>query len=160
MAVVAIASSAVGSLVVATPASAYPTATVSIEGHGYGPGDGMGQWGALGYALAGTGYQAILDHFYGGPSPVGLSAAQDATTVRVAMTENNGNSVIVTSGTGFSVPGTSIVLGPGQAVLMTPVAGGWNLAIGTGCGGPWNAVVSGVANPIAVPGHRPCPRGP
>ena len=144
----------------ATPASAYPTATVSIEGHGYGPGDGMGQWGALGYALDGAGYQPILDHFYGGTSLAGLSAVQDATTVRVAMTENNGNTVIVTSGTAFSVPGTSIDLGPGQAVLMTPVGRSWNLAIGTGCGGPWSGVASGVANPTAVPDTDPAPGDP
>jgi SpoIID/LytB domain protein len=160
VAAVTIAASAVGSVALATPASAYPSATVSIEGHGYGPGDGMGQWGALGYALAGTGYQSILDYFYGGTALAGLSAGQDATNVRVALTENNGNSVIVTSGSGFSVPGTSIALGPGQAVLMTPVGGAWNLAIGTGCAGPWSQVATGVANPTAVPNTDPAPGDP
>ena len=160
MAAVAIACSAVGSVAIATPASAYPSATVSIEGHGYGPGGGMGQWGALGYALGGTGYQSILDHFYGGTSLVGLSAGQDATTIRVAMTENNGNSVIVTSGAGFSIPGTNIAPGPGGAVLMTPVGGAWDLASGPTCGGPWTPATSGVTDPIAVPNTDPAPGDP
>ena len=44
----------------------------------------MGQWGALGYALAGTGYQSIVGHYYGGTSLAGLTAGQEATQVRVA----------------------------------------------------------------------------
>src|SRR4030088_142765 len=40
---------------------------VLLTGHGWGHGRGMGQWGALGYALDhGWDYQQILDHFYGG----------------------------------------------------------------------------------------------
>jgi hypothetical protein len=99
-----LAGSAVGVAALATPASAYPASTVSLEGHGWGPGSGMGQWGALGYALGGAGYQAILDHFYGGTAPAGLSAAQEATQVRVALTENDGNTVIVTSGSVSTAP--------------------------------------------------------
>ena len=84
-----------------------PPATVSFVGHGYGHGHGMGQWGALGYALAGTGYQSIVGHYYGGTSLSGLLPGQEATSVRVAMTENNGNTVIVTSGSPFSVAGVT-----------------------------------------------------
>ena len=76
---------------------------MAFEGHGYGHGHGMGQWGALGDALAGTGYQSILDGFYGGTSLASLTPAQDATLVRVVLTENNGNSVIVTSASAFTV---------------------------------------------------------
>ncbi|HUD16902.1 MAG TPA: SpoIID/LytB domain-containing protein, partial [Acidimicrobiales bacterium] len=155
-----IACSAVGSVAIATPASAYPSATVSIEGHGYGPGDGMGQWGALGYALGGTGYQSILDQFYGGTPLAGLSPGQEATNVRVALTENNGNSVIVTSGSGFSIASTAIAPGPGGAVLMTPVGGAWDLATGPGCGGPWTGVGTPVADPTAVPNTDPAPGDP
>ena len=49
-----------------SPASAYPSSSVTIEGHGYGHGHGMGQWGALGYALAQTPYPSILGTYYGG----------------------------------------------------------------------------------------------
>jgi len=44
--------------------------SATLHGHGWGPGIGMGQWGALGYAIgtdAGEGnwtYQQILDHYY------------------------------------------------------------------------------------------------
>ena len=90
---------------------------MTLEGHGYGHGHGMGQWGALGYALAGTGYQSIVDHYYGGTALAGLSAAQEATQVRVALTENDGNTVIVTSGSPFTVAGGGLAgrSGPGRA---------------------------------------------
>jgi SpoIID/LytB domain protein len=146
-----LAGSAVGVAALATPASAYPASTVSLEGHGWGPGSGMGQWGALGYALGGAGYQAILDHFYGGTAPAGLSAAQEATQVRVALTENDGNTVIVTSGSPFRVNGTSIAVAAGQAVLMSPAGGSWDVAVGPGCGGPWTTEATGVSDPTAVP---------
>ena len=89
----------------ASPASAYPSSSVTIQGHGYGHGHGMGQWGALGSALGQTPYQSILGTYYGGTSLATLTAPQQATTVRVDMTENDGNQVIVTSGTPFTVAG-------------------------------------------------------
>ena len=148
---------ALGAIAPASPASAYPAATVTLEGHGWGHGHGMGQWGALGYALAGTGYQSIVDHYYGGTALAGLSAAQQATNVRVALTENDGNTVIVTSGSPFTVSGGPDV-GAGQAVLMSPAAGGlWNVWVGPGCGGPWPAAPtrSNVSDPTATPSVNP-----
>ena len=71
----------------------------------------MGQWGALGYALTGTGYRAIVAHYYSGSSLAGLSPAQEGTQVRVALTENDGNTVIVTSGSAFTVSGLSVAGG-------------------------------------------------
>ncbi len=156
------AATTVGSLVgvgaVSSPASAYPSASVSFEGHGYGHGHGMGQWGALGYALSGTSYHSILDHYYGGTAPAGLSASQQATQVRVAITENDGNTVIVTSGSAFTVSGASLPVDAGQAVLMSPVGNGrWNVSVGPGCAGPWPTAPtrSGVSNPTAVPKVNP-----
>src|SRR5438874_13184085 len=50
-----------------SPANAYPSANVDLAGHGWGHGRGLGQWGALGYALdGGWSYGQILDHYYGG----------------------------------------------------------------------------------------------
>jgi SpoIID/LytB domain protein len=57
--------------------------TVSIEGQGWGHGIGMGQWGALGYAIGqddGEGnwtYQQIVDHYYG---PAQLSTLADVSS--------------------------------------------------------------------------------
>jgi SpoIID/LytB domain protein len=144
--------SATGVLALTNPAVAYPSATVSLVGHGFGHGHGMGQWGALGYALGGTRYQDILDHYYGGTSVTNLTPSQASHQVSVAMTENNDNSVIVTSTSQFTVGST--VVPAGHAVGMSPVGGKWNLFVGGGCGGPWppTPTVTGAVNPVASPG--------
>ncbi len=139
----------------AAPAAAYPSNVVSLTGHGWGHGHGMGQWGALGYALSQVGYQSIVGHYYGGTALTGLSAGQEATTVRVALTENDGNTVIVTSGSPFSVQGTAVNVAAGQAVEMVPIGGGqWSISTGGSCGGPW-AFATTTANPTAVPSVDP-----
>ena len=75
--------------------------------------------------------------------------------MRVALTANDGNTVIVTSGSPFSVAGTSISVSAGQAVLMGPVGGGvWTVAVGPGCGGPWSARAK-LSDPTAQPGSDP-----
>jgi SpoIID/LytB domain protein len=44
-----------------------PPSSVTFQGHGWGHGRGMGQWGAYGYAVDhGKDWRWILDHFYGG----------------------------------------------------------------------------------------------
>ena len=44
---------------------------VVVEGRGWGHGRGMGQYGALGYAVdEGWGRDQILDHYYGGTTPM------------------------------------------------------------------------------------------
>ncbi|MGH9079149.1 MAG: SpoIID/LytB domain-containing protein, partial [Acidimicrobiales bacterium] len=155
-AVATIAASVAGALLPSSPASAYPSATVTLVGHGYGHGHGMGQWGALGYALAGTDYQAVVAHYYGGTSLAGLSAGPESTSVRVAMTENNDNTVIVTSGSPLSVTGVGGATDV-AAVLMSPDgAGAWNIQVGPGCAGPWGPLVAGgVVDPTAVPANDP-----
>ncbi len=147
--VAVVASCALGIAAVPSTASAYPASTVSIQGHGYGHGHGMGQWGALGYALNQANYPDILGTYYGGTSLSALTGPQEATTVRVDMTENDGNLVIVTSATPFTIAGVSF--GAGQVALMTPVSGAWVVWSGPTCAGPWVAQVSGVTDPTATP---------
>ncbi len=155
--VAALSGSALGIVATAPPASAYPSATVTLEGHGYGHGYGMGQWGALGYALNQTSYQSIVSYYYGGTSLSGLSSLQESTQVRVAMTENNGSTTtIVTSGSPFTVAGLSIPAG--QAAEMAEAPNGlWAIYQGPGCSGPWpsSPAVSGASNPVAVPNNSP-----
>jgi SpoIID/LytB domain protein len=152
--------SAAGVFAVAPSASAYPLPTVSLTGHGYGHGHGMGQWGALGYALAGTNYQSIVSHYYGGSALSGLNGSQEATNLRVDLTENDGNTVIVTSGSPFSVAG-AISVPANQAVLMVPIGGGeWNLSTGAGCAGPTWTPRGTYANPTAAPQSNPPPGDP
>jgi SpoIID/LytB domain protein len=143
-----------GVAVEASPASAYPSSSVAIQGHGYGHGSGMGQWGALGYALAETTYPSILGTYYGGTSLAALSGPQAATTVRVAMTENNGNQVIVAAGSAFTVNGTAF--SANQVALMVPVPGGWNLWSGpSGCAGPWQIQQANVPNSLTATADDP-----
>jgi len=62
--------SAVLALVPAAPADA--AVRTVIRGAGFGHGIGMSQYGAYGYALHGSGYEGILEHYYEG---TGLSSA-------------------------------------------------------------------------------------
>src|SRR5215468_6820236 len=48
------------------PASAAAGVTWVVNGHGFGHGVGMSQYGAYGYATHGYGYRAILGHYYTG----------------------------------------------------------------------------------------------
>ncbi len=144
----------VGVGLTAPPAAAYPSSSVAIQGHGYGHGQGMGQWGALGYALAQTPYSSILGTYYGGTSLAALSGPQEAHVVSVAMTENNGNNVIVSSTTGFTAAG--VYFPPGQVALMTQIPGpAWAVWTSSSCAGnpdgTWTNVVASTVNPTATP---------
>jgi SpoIID/LytB domain protein len=56
-------------LTAAVPAAAFSTQyTFTINGHGWGHGVGMSQWGAYGYAKHGWAYKDILKHYYTGIS--------------------------------------------------------------------------------------------
>jgi SpoIID/LytB domain protein len=143
----------------AGPAAAYPTAAVMLEGHGYGHGIGMGQWGSLGYAIGaddGAGnytYQEILDHYYGGTTMETLGSPGAPTSLHggdvvVAMTENDDNDLIATAESGdVNYPG-----GTAAAVLFRLVSpGDYTIFTSAGCAGPsWTQVATGVDNPTAV----------
>ncbi|HTT87577.1 MAG TPA: SpoIID/LytB domain-containing protein, partial [Acidimicrobiales bacterium] len=148
----------------APSAGAYPYADVTLEVHGYGGGEGMGQWGALGYALVGTTYSQILEHYYGtlsagGTTHVGVPAGwSDGTVVSVALTENgNGGNedVIVRSDTAFTAGGVSV---PANGAARFHYDGtswtvGTSQTVGANsCGGPWNTDVPVSGGPVAVPG--------
>ena len=53
--------------VLAVPATANAAVRHVIRGAGWGHGIGMSQYGAYGYAREGTGYRAILAHYYTAP---------------------------------------------------------------------------------------------
>ncbi|HUI05099.1 MAG TPA: SpoIID/LytB domain-containing protein [Acidimicrobiales bacterium] len=151
------------------PAAAYPSSTVSLTGHGFGHGRGMGQWGALGDALAQPPdtYSQILSAFYGsltsgGQTQVGAlpNGWNDGTTpVRVDITANDGDNVIVTSQAAFTVTGVAGTFGPGQSFgavelvleASNPTHGIFDVYGATGCGGPWTLLASSVASPTITP---------
>ncbi len=135
--------------------------TLSLVGHGWGPGVGMGQWGALGYALAGEPYTWILSHYYGGTS---LSTLADyaSTTVKVVISQNDGNAVEVTSSSPFSVAGISF--SAGEVARITLMGNGstasgssdeWLIAKSASCSGSggWQPVgsQSGYPDPVVEP---------
>ncbi|WP_153724213.1 SpoIID/LytB domain-containing protein [Heliorestis convoluta] len=43
-----------------------PGDTFTLQGHGYGHGVGMSQWGAMGMSIKGKTYKEIVEHYYGG----------------------------------------------------------------------------------------------
>jgi stage II sporulation protein D len=92
----------------AAPAGA---AVFVIDGHGWGHGVGMSQWGAEGYALHGWSYRQILAHYYPGTRLVHeppvkvrvlLAVAQGAVTIGskqpYRLTDGRGRSRILPAG--------------------------------------------------------------
>ena len=143
-------------------AEAYPFADLNLVGHGWGHGMGMGQWGALGYALDGSSYQQILSHYYGelaagGNTSIGkLAGSGDSTTVRVAMTEDDGVAPVITSHTAFTVDGVHFAAGQAARLVATSGANtSWNVEIAPGgcSASSWTLTAAkNVLNPTAVPG--------
>jgi SpoIID/LytB domain protein len=107
-------------------------------------------------AAAGGALTAVVPSAAAGAASA-APAAQVATTsdtvdVRVAMTENDGNNLVVYDpGGGVSAPGVA----NSPAVLFeqtTATAGTWRVYHGTGCAGPtWHLVSTGVNEPVASP---------
>jgi stage II sporulation protein D len=72
-------------LLLAAPTAAGAAVRHVVKGAGFGHGIGMSQYGAYGYALEGSNYRGILEHYYGGTT---LSAAPGAP-VRVLLQPND-----------------------------------------------------------------------
>ncbi len=98
-------------------------AGVSISGHGWGHGRGMGQWGSLGYAVdQGWGHERILDHFYGGTRAGTIPDVE----LSVRLTALDGaTSIAVTSGADFVVDARRIT--GGDAAVFTRSGDGWTM---------------------------------
>ncbi|HKN48956.1 MAG TPA: SpoIID/LytB domain-containing protein, partial [Actinomycetota bacterium] len=131
-----------------------PLPTVELAGHGWGHGRGLGQYGALGYALQGWQYPQILDHFYGGSQ----SGPNPAPSMSVRLTGFDGNDTIVVQE---------------QSHLSTPVDGGagryaalrahligpnqFEVDSGPGCQGPWTPLAASTAGPVTFNPAVPTP---
>ncbi|HVE47415.1 MAG TPA: SpoIID/LytB domain-containing protein [Acidimicrobiales bacterium] len=152
LAAIAVISVTAGLLVapVATrPAVAYPAATVDLAGHGFGHGRGMGQYGALGYALAGWPHTQILDHFYGGTrmGPVG----DIPMSVRILRLDNK--ETIVVQERGLATANGSA---PSPAMRVRLVAPNtFEVTSGPGCAGPWTPVAPVSPGPIVLASAAP-----
>ncbi len=139
-----------------SPAYALSTGTLTISGHGWGHGRGGGQWGAFGYAVEG-GWSAnqILQHYF---SNATISTVPNQN-IRVVMTENDNNPIIVTDASPFTVGSTAFA--PGSTAQITRLSTGlWQIntlkpGTGSGCAltsavwtpGPSVAEAQAVASP-------------
>jgi len=125
-------------------AAAYPTPNVELTGHGFGHGRGMGQYGALGYALNhGWNHQQILGHYYantaagniGNPEiTVILRAFDDVDTL---VTQERGR--MVTNAADGTFPAL-------RAVMTGPDT--FRVDSSSSCGGPWTTIRSGMQGPV------------
>ncbi|HEU0131632.1 MAG TPA: SpoIID/LytB domain-containing protein [Mycobacteriales bacterium] len=70
-----------------------------IEGHGWGHGHGLSQWGAEGAARQGVGYTQILNAYYPGTAQQALAAR----TIRVLIGEDDHTDVVTRPATGLAV---------------------------------------------------------
>jgi peptidoglycan hydrolase-like amidase len=121
-------------------AAAAGPSTLTVTGHGWGHGRGMGQWGALGYAIdEGWTYHQILDHFYGGTV---AGQAPAGTVMTVDLTRFDGLDTIVYQSQGklgmAPAAGVACAVGSPCAVRITRTGPStWSVYKGSACsGGP------------------------
>ena len=134
-----------------------------LEGHGYGHGRGMSQWGAQGAATLGIRHAEILAFYYPGTT---LSPGNDARSLKVHITGDNDGDLEVRPATGLRV-----AAGGDWSVLPKRLKGGhvslWRVVPASGgrlrlqgySGGAWhNRKVhrkGAVPGPIALRGTKP-----
>ena len=144
--VAAIVASLVTAVVPASPAAGYPAPGIELRGHGFGHGRGMGQYGSLGYALAGRSYSQILDHYYGGTA---VGAIGDAP-ISVRVVRLDGLETIVAQELGGATTSTN----PGQSfpALRTRLvaANTFEVYSGLGCAGPWTLISPAASGPVTI----------
>ena len=130
--------------------------TFLVQGKGWGHGRGLGQWGALGYALKGWTTGQILDHYYGGTV---AGTVDPASELRVRLLREDDVDVIVMSER--NALSTSIVPGAFTALRAQPQADGTYLVqSGPGCAGPWTPITAApqvdfVTDPAALTSPDP-----
>lgn len=124
-------------------AHAYPSSHIEFEGHGWGHGRGLGQYGSLGYAIDDDWpYAQIVDHFYGGTTrgkkadgliSVRLTAFDGTTTAP--------RDLIVTSTAPYTLASSGEdAMAANQASRVAWNGTGWTIFRGTSCSGPWTEV--------------------
>src|SRR4051794_2596647 len=135
------------------PAAAYPSDNVVVSGHGFGHGRGMGQYGALGYALRGAPYTDILQHYYS--NTTAGSIANDPITVQLtkfdgvdAIVQQEKSHLVITSGTG-----QQLAANQGAALVRRTGPNVFTVFVSANCaGGPggWQVLASNVAGPVIL----------
>ena len=136
---------AAGSLAfAASPAGAQQAelapSVIVVEGRGFGHGNGLSQWGALGYAVdhRWTSEQ-IVQHYYGNT----VRSSVSNPDIWVHLTRNDGNDLLVTSASAFTVAGHRF--GGGEVVRIGVTSGNFWVRSNSGCGSRGNLVSDGLA---------------
>jgi stage II sporulation protein D len=103
-------------------APAAPAASrLVVKGHGYGHGIGMSQYGALGYAQHGTGYQDILGHYYEQTSLAPLGTRPDVRVLLQSGRRAVVSGVVAGAGRKLHADSTYVVRNRGgRLVLYSP----------------------------------------
>jgi SpoIID/LytB domain protein len=126
------------------PAQAYPSSYITFEGHGWGHGRGLGQYGSLGYAIdEDQSYSTILDHYYGdttkGSKPDGVIA--------VRLTAFDGKDLYITSKSPFHI-GSNAYATNEVARIRREVTGLWTIertpSTGNTCGATYTSAQTGI----------------
>ena len=116
-------------LVAAGPAGALSSESAFlIDGHGWGHGIGMSQWGAYGYAKHGWAYKAILKHYY-----TGISFG-DAANIDIRVRLRSGLSAVkVSCPSAFTATGTGtpLEIPAGATATTTYVDGSYRVVAGS-----------------------------
>ena len=120
-----------------TPETQEPI-VLSVDGHGWGHGRGMGQFGALGYAIDfGWSSEEILDHFYG--ATTAGTQPDSLLTVRIDSANDEPTVVQVDSGSVVLIDDNDEIthVSDGRAMRLTAVTDGFVLADAPTCAGPF-----------------------
>lgn len=127
---------------------------LTVDGHGYGHGRGMGQYGSLGYATGITGeywgYQRILAHYYGGTQ---VSHAEDRLMAVWLRSRPSMSAMVVYRADGLAIVGEDDTP---PAVRVTPLGLNaddkyeYDVRTGTSCTGPWSTNERIIEGPIRV----------
>jgi SpoIID/LytB domain protein len=139
----------VAAVATAQVSAAYPTANVRFEGHGWGHGRGLGQYGSLGYAIdEQQSYSTILDHYYSNTTKG--TKADGVISVKLIFLDGTTDAptdMTVTSGGGFTIGDRSF--NAGELARVHWNGDGWTIERAAACGGPWTDASSVAA------GQRP-----
>jgi SpoIID/LytB domain protein len=131
-------------------ATALPS-TLAVNGHGWGHGRGMGQYGALGYATGITGsswgYSSIVEHFYGGTT---VGHVNDNPLLAVLLKSRNAQAMVIYRETGLQV--TGLAEQPTAVRVELRPDGQLDVRTGTSCADTAraDAPVVQVAGPVRV----------
>jgi SpoIID/LytB domain protein len=136
----------VAAIVPAGPAGAYPGTTVELDGHGFGHGRGMGQYGALGYAVDfGWSYRQILGQYYSNTS-VGDVGNPEMTVILRAFDRVD---TIVLQERGHMV--TNAAGGTFQSLRAVKTGSNtFRVDSAPDCGGPWTTIRSSMPGPVVI----------